>query len=76
MENNLELFISFTQREGFDKDKKIQSRLYPDSYNNYSLLEICCYYGAADCFKLLRSEFNSKITQKCLEFSFLRGNPE
>ncbi|EAY21187.1 hypothetical protein TVAG_283560 [Trichomonas vaginalis G3] len=84
MNNDLKAFILFTEREGFDKDKKLDSKLYPENrdrlhlYSNkgYSLLELCCYHGAVDCFKFLRSKFNSEITQKCLEFSFLSGNPE
>ncbi|EAY07046.1 hypothetical protein TVAG_311710 [Trichomonas vaginalis G3] len=75
MYNDLERFIFFTEREGFDKDQKILNSLYP--YNcEYSLLELCCYHGAVDCFKLLRTKFKSEITQKCLEFSFLGGNAE
>ncbi|EAX99507.1 ankyrin repeat protein, putative [Trichomonas vaginalis G3] len=79
MDNNLESFISFTERNGFDKFQKFESSLYPYDYLNYdgySLLELCCYHGAVDCFKFLRTKFNSKITQKCLQFSFLGGNPE
>ncbi|EAY06733.1 hypothetical protein TVAG_310200 [Trichomonas vaginalis G3] len=76
MYNDLERFISYTEREEFDDDQTLKSKLYPDSYNGYSLLELCCYHGAVDCFKLLRTKFNSEITQICLQFSFLGGNPE
>ena len=76
MYNDLETFILFTEREGFDKDQSLKSHLYPDSYKGYSLLELCCYHGAVDCFKLLRTKFNSEITETCLKFSFLGGNPE
>ena len=76
MYNDSETFISFTEQEGFNKDQTLKSKLYPDSYNGYSLLELCCYHGAVDCFKLLRTKFNSEITEKCLQFSFLGGNPE
>ncbi|EAY03496.1 hypothetical protein TVAG_450690 [Trichomonas vaginalis G3] len=76
MYNDLKRFISFTEREGFDKDQKLKSQLYPYSYNEYSFLELCCYHGAVDCFKFLRTKFNSKITETCLRFSFLGGNPE
>ncbi|EAY16182.1 hypothetical protein TVAG_340760 [Trichomonas vaginalis G3] len=74
--NDLENFIAFTERNGFDKDQTLQSQLYPYSKKGYSLLELCCYHGAVDCFKFLRTKFNSEITQTCLEFSFLGGNPE
>ncbi|EAY11173.1 ankyrin repeat protein, putative [Trichomonas vaginalis G3] len=76
MYNDLKIFISFTEKEGFDKDERLISKLYPHSKKGYSLLELCCYHGAVDCFKLLRTKFDSKITQKCLRFSFLGGNPE
>ncbi|EAY22298.1 hypothetical protein TVAG_377770 [Trichomonas vaginalis G3] len=78
MYNDLERFIAFTERDGFDKDQKLESRLYPiDFYpRGYSLLELCCYHGAVDCFKLLRTKFQSEITRTCLKFSFLGGNPE
>ncbi|EAY14050.1 hypothetical protein TVAG_478750 [Trichomonas vaginalis G3] len=79
MNNDLETFILFTEREGFNKDQKLESSLYPfsfKSYNGYSLLELCCYHGAVDCFKFLRTKYGSEITQKCLQLSFLGGNPE
>ena len=76
MYNDLKEFIIFTERDGFDKNQKLKSQLYPYSSDGYSLLELCCYHGAVDCFKLLRTKFSSEITQKCLLFSFLGGNPE
>ncbi|EAY03876.1 ankyrin repeat protein, putative [Trichomonas vaginalis G3] len=76
MNNDKENFIIFTERDGFDKDQKLNSDLYPYSYEGYSLLELCCYHGSVDCFKLLRSKFKSEITPECLEFSFLGGNQE
>ncbi|EAY19538.1 ankyrin repeat protein, putative [Trichomonas vaginalis G3] len=76
MHNDLERFIYFTERDEFDKDQILKSRLYPYSFEGYSLLELCCYHGAVDCFKLLRSKFKSEITQKCLQFSFLGRNQE
>ncbi|EAX92377.1 ankyrin repeat protein, putative [Trichomonas vaginalis G3] len=76
MNNDLEKFISFTERDGFDIDQKLKSKLYPYSFAQYSLLELCCYHGSVDCFKFLRTKFNSKITLECLELSFLSGNKE
>ncbi|EAY19505.1 hypothetical protein TVAG_136360 [Trichomonas vaginalis G3] len=76
MNNDFEKFNQFTERDGFDKDQRLYSELYPYSSEGYSLLELCCYHGAVDCFKLLRTKFSSEITQKCLHFSFLGGNPE
>ncbi|EAY18126.1 ankyrin repeat protein, putative [Trichomonas vaginalis G3] len=74
--NDLEKIILFTECDGFDKNQLLESDLYPYSDEGYSLLELCCYHGAVDCFKLLRSKFKSEITQTCLEFSFLGGNQE
>ncbi|EAY10585.1 ankyrin repeat protein, putative [Trichomonas vaginalis G3] len=76
MYNDLENFIAFTERDEFHNNQKLESALYPYPYEDYSLLELCCYHGAVDCFKFLRTKFNSEITQKCLQLSFLGGNPE
>ncbi|EAX97027.1 hypothetical protein TVAG_315290 [Trichomonas vaginalis G3] len=76
MYNDKEKFISFTEIEGFNKNVRLTSRIFQKFQSSYSLLELCCYYGAVDCFKFLRTKFNSEITQKCLELSFLGGNPE
>ncbi|EAY23269.1 ankyrin repeat protein, putative [Trichomonas vaginalis G3] len=76
MYNDLERFISFTEIDEFSKYQRLQSNLYPSSSWGYSLLELCCYHGAVDCFKLLRTKFKSEITEACLRFSFLGGNAE
>ncbi|EAY11504.1 hypothetical protein TVAG_248710 [Trichomonas vaginalis G3] len=76
MYNDLEKFILFTERDDFNEFQLLICDLYPYSKQGYSFLELCCYHGAVDCFKLLRSKFNSEITQTCLEFSFLGGNPD
>ncbi|EAY10228.1 ankyrin repeat protein, putative [Trichomonas vaginalis G3] len=76
MYNDKEKFIYFIESEGFDKDQKLESDLYPYSEKGLSLLELCCYHGAVDCFKLLRTKFKSEITDVCLVFSFLGGNQE
>ncbi|EAY14911.1 hypothetical protein TVAG_380210 [Trichomonas vaginalis G3] len=77
MHNDLETFISFTERESFAKDQKLESKLYPyTDYQGYSLLELCCYHGAVDCFKFLRTKFNSERTETCLNLSFLGRNKE
>ncbi|EAX90822.1 hypothetical protein TVAG_455500 [Trichomonas vaginalis G3] len=75
MNNELERFISFTERKGFNKNQTLRSELYP-IYKDFSLLELCCYYGAVDCFKFLRTKFNSQTTPNCIYLSFLGGNPE
>ena len=63
MYNNLEKFISFTEREGFNEDQALENELYPYEFmvGRYSLLELCCYHGSVDCFKFLRTKFNSKM---------------
>ncbi|EAY16273.1 hypothetical protein TVAG_423260 [Trichomonas vaginalis G3] len=76
MNNDLERFITFTEREELDENQKLKCDLYPYSYYGYSLLELCCYHGAVDCFKLLRTKFKSEITPTCLKLSFLGRNPE
>ncbi|EAY15758.1 ankyrin repeat protein, putative [Trichomonas vaginalis G3] len=76
MNNDKERFIIFTERCGFDKDQRLKSYLYPYPCYRYSLIELCCYYGAVDCFKFLRTKFNSAINKECLKFSFLGGNPD
>ncbi|KAI5492167.1 spectrin binding [Trichomonas vaginalis G3] len=68
--------IFFTEREEFDKNQKLKSKLYPYSYEGISLLELCCYHGSADCFKFLITKFQSEITPDCLRFSFLSGNQD
>ncbi|EAY21413.1 hypothetical protein TVAG_198520 [Trichomonas vaginalis G3] len=74
--NDKERVIFFTERDGFDKNQKLKYEFYPVSIEGLSLLELCCYHGTVDCYKLLRSKFNSEITQRCLKFSFLGGNQE
>ncbi|EAX88437.1 ankyrin repeat protein, putative [Trichomonas vaginalis G3] len=69
-------FINFTEREGFDKNQKLKSDLYPYSDEGISLLELCCYHGSVDCFKILITKFQSEITPDCLRYSFLSGNPD
>ncbi|EAY07455.1 hypothetical protein TVAG_499410 [Trichomonas vaginalis G3] len=68
--------INFTEGEGFDKNQKLKSDLYPYAYKGLSLLELCCYHGSVDCFKFLRTKFQSEITPDCLRYSFLGGNPD
>ncbi|EAY17357.1 hypothetical protein TVAG_319520 [Trichomonas vaginalis G3] len=76
MNNDKEKFIFLSEKDEFDENQRLKSSLYPLTSEGYSLLELCCYHGAVDCFKLLRTKFNSEITQICLQFSFLGGNPE
>ncbi|EAY20811.1 hypothetical protein TVAG_391950 [Trichomonas vaginalis G3] len=75
MNNDFDVFITFTESEEFYPDLLLNNDLYP-STSQLTLLELCCYHGAVDCFKLLRTKFENEITETCLQFSFLGGNPE
>ncbi|EAY17887.1 hypothetical protein TVAG_011120 [Trichomonas vaginalis G3] len=46
MYNDLESFIFFTERDGFDKDQTrgYNYNLYPYDNKGYSFLELCCYH--------------------------------
>ncbi|EAY09957.1 hypothetical protein TVAG_482310 [Trichomonas vaginalis G3] len=76
MDDDKDSFIVFIESESFDKEQKLKHHFYPESSEGYSFLELCCYHGAVDCFKLLRTKFKSEITPQCLQFSFLSGKPE
>ncbi|EAY05190.1 ankyrin repeat protein, putative [Trichomonas vaginalis G3] len=76
MDDDKDSFIVFIESESFDKTQKLKHDFYPESSEGYSFLELCCYHGAVDCFKLLRTKFNSEITPQCLQFSFLSGKPD
>ncbi|EAY15298.1 hypothetical protein TVAG_394420 [Trichomonas vaginalis G3] len=76
MNDDVKSFISHTEEEGFDQNMEIINNLFYwlDQFDGYSLLRLCCYYGAEKCFKFLRTKFHSKITEECLIVSFLGGN--
>ncbi|EAX89628.1 hypothetical protein TVAG_385980 [Trichomonas vaginalis G3] len=77
MNDDLKSFIMFTEETDFDPSIRFfATKLYPLKYYELSFIELCCYHGAVNCFKLLRSKFNSQITKGCLQLSFLGGNPE
>ena len=59
-----------------NENQRLHSDLYPHLYEGYLLLELCCFLGPVDCFKFLRTKFNSKITDTCPKLSFLGGNQE
>ncbi|EAY08176.1 hypothetical protein TVAG_302630 [Trichomonas vaginalis G3] len=76
MDDDKESFIPFTEIKGFDENFQFSNEFYPTNDSGYSFLELCCYHGSVNCFKFLRSKYNSKITEKCLQLSFLSGNPD
>ncbi|EAY02448.1 hypothetical protein TVAG_044670 [Trichomonas vaginalis G3] len=76
MDNDKERFIQFIERDDFDKEKTLYNSLYPIVDKGATLLELCCYHGAVDCFKLLRTKFDSQIAHNCIDFSFLGRNQE
>ncbi|EAX92938.1 ankyrin repeat protein, putative [Trichomonas vaginalis G3] len=73
MNDDIVAFTSFTEREDFDKNDVLVSPFIIKGIR-YSLLEVCCYYGATKCFSFLREKFDSEITKRCLLFSILSGN--
>ncbi|EAY13676.1 ankyrin repeat protein, putative [Trichomonas vaginalis G3] len=76
MDDDKIALVIFTEGEEFDKNQKLKSNLYPYSYEGISLLELCCYHGSVNCFKILITKFQSEITPDCLRYSFLGGNPD
>ena len=72
--DDIMLFIEITEWNGFDKDMRIHY-LNRSRVSFSTLLELCCLYGSVRCFKFLRSKFNSEITEKCLNYSFLSRIP-
>ncbi|EAY05362.1 hypothetical protein TVAG_130960 [Trichomonas vaginalis G3] len=75
MNDDNESFIGFIENKSFDINETISSKFFPEEFV-YSYIDLCCYYGAVNCFKLLITKFNSPITESCLKLSFLGGNPE
>ena len=56
-----------------DNEEELLYHLKSKRFDLTKILEKCCLRGAINCFKLIRKEFNVKITKKCLDASF-RGN--
>ncbi|EAX95438.1 hypothetical protein TVAG_243260 [Trichomonas vaginalis G3] len=75
MNNDCDNFVCIIQSDAFNKNQVYYGGLHIILYA-CTLLELCCYSGAVDCFKLLRTKFKSEITQRCLRLSFLGGNQE
>ncbi|EAY18970.1 hypothetical protein TVAG_147150 [Trichomonas vaginalis G3] len=74
MEDDVNKFLWFIGLDDFDENKRLHNEFYPE--NGFSLLELCCYHGAVDCFKVMITKFNPEITKDCLSLSFLGGKPE
>ncbi|EAX89571.1 ankyrin repeat protein, putative [Trichomonas vaginalis G3] len=73
MEDSVEKLIQLTEnRQDF---KYLKSIYYPER-DEYSIPEICCFQGAVNCFKLFLSKSKFKVTQNCINFAFLSGNPD
>ncbi|EAY19390.1 hypothetical protein TVAG_101080 [Trichomonas vaginalis G3] len=73
MYNDLEKIITFTEQEDFNEIQELFNVLYPSngqSLEFYTLLELCCYHGSVDCFKLLLTKFHSEITESVLNYHF------
>ncbi|EAX87444.1 hypothetical protein TVAG_375470 [Trichomonas vaginalis G3] len=76
MDDDKELLNKFIESEIFNVNQRLRHILYPYTENGLSLIELCCYHGAINCFNILRTKFDSEITQTCLDLSFLGGNQE
>ncbi|EAY12469.1 ankyrin repeat protein, putative [Trichomonas vaginalis G3] len=71
MNNKLRQFQRLLNETQFDT-----KALYHHETERWNLLEWCSYYGNSQFFKFLRLNNDLQITEKCLELSFLGGNPE
>ncbi|EAY02106.1 hypothetical protein TVAG_372510 [Trichomonas vaginalis G3] len=74
MDDNFEEFVKCSEKEDFQDNDIITNLMYPEE--EMSLIELCTYYGSSNCFKLLRSKFQTKLTDSCLKYSFLGGSSE
>ncbi|EAY02538.1 hypothetical protein TVAG_494870 [Trichomonas vaginalis G3] len=70
--DDVKLFENLISKEGFDLNEIFKNT--PIIAVDLNYIEICCYYGSMQCFMLLRSKFNCKITEKCLNYAFLNNN--
>lgn len=70
IENDLKAFISCTEVDEFEKNQIITTDEYSGSIEEYTVLELCCYHGADDCFKFLRSKYKPRITKNVFNFHF------
>ncbi|EAX98695.1 hypothetical protein TVAG_333590 [Trichomonas vaginalis G3] len=75
MNDDIESFKEFANKENFDPNETVTNHFMVEECK-FSYLELCCYYGSVECFMHLRSEFNSKVTEKCLRLSFLSGKDQ
>lgn len=69
MNDDKENFIFFIEQDEFDEYMQLTSYSYPyqnSRFLGYSLVELCCYHGAVNCFKLLLTKFKPEITPICL----------
>ena len=66
MNDDIKSFVSFTEREGFDQSHTELHYFTSSDYILCTLMEFCCIHGAVNCFKFLRTEFKSLITEQCL----------
>ncbi|EAY07595.1 hypothetical protein TVAG_334070 [Trichomonas vaginalis G3] len=79
MNDDLKSCIIISNMDYFDIKPKIISyylRVNLRTKEDYSLLDLCCYYGAVNCFKFLRTKCNLQISSNCLSLSFLSGKPD
>lgn len=72
MNDDLDTFKEKVQASKFDVSQTVW---HPFEFG-LNVLEICSYFGSEKVFKYIRSEYNSKISPKCLELSFIDGNSQ
>ncbi|EAY09179.1 hypothetical protein TVAG_363940 [Trichomonas vaginalis G3] len=77
MDDDVESFISFTERSGFDENFIMKNNdLYPYLECGYSYLDLCCFHGSVKCFKFFGTKFGFDIAEDTVSLSFLSGNPD
>ncbi|EAX96081.1 hypothetical protein TVAG_063840 [Trichomonas vaginalis G3] len=79
-EDDVKYFIMYDQIDKF-KEYTTQNPLDDIEiniplYSNIRLLEACAYYGSANIFNFLISNFHCEITQKCFQLSLIGGNTD
>ena len=74
MNDDIKAFVSFIESEYAENDYKL-------NLASYRFYQYCCYYGAVNCFRFLRTKLKCKndlsgFPRECLNYSFIGGNPD
>lgn len=73
MNDDIVNFKEYILEHNFDSKKQYKLN---DNYTSVSLLEECAYFGSPSIFYFLLYNCNCKITDICLELSFIGGNDD